>query len=354
MRINVIGAGLMGSSIALALSDKGHEISISDSSKTVQSAARVFLNLSAETFSDPDVVLVAVPPASISQVIIESKSKFSNATLIDIASIMSKPINEVEATFGAIDNWIPSHPMAGKESGGFENASYDLLKDRLWVISPLPNTPKAHIERAQQVIKDCGALVFEMPADEHDRTVALTSHLPQILATALAEQLNGLKEEALLVSGQGLRDLTRIAASSGNLWNEILVANKENVVLAIDAIQATLESFKNSIAASSNERIIQHFDSGNEGKKKIPGKHGGAPQNFTLVAIEIDDKPGQLAAIFATAGNANVNIEDVRIDHALGKEVAIVELYVEKENAVKLKSALSKDGWKLRSISDTE
>ncbi len=354
MKINVVGAGLMGSSIALALSNKGHEVAISDSSSDVQNSARDFLKLPAEIFENPDVVVVAVPPAAISQVIIEQKSRFSNATLIDIASIMSKPINEVEALFGEIEGWIPSHPMAGKETGGFANATFDLLKDRLWVISPLPNTADEHIQRAKQVIKDCEAQVFEMPAEEHDRTVALTSHLPQILATALAEQLNGLSEEALLVSGQGLRDLTRIASSSGDLWNEILVANKENVVQAIESVQKTLESMKKSVESNSKQKILEHFEAGNAGKRKIPGKHGGAPQNFALVAIEIDDRPGQLASIFATAGNANVNIEDVRIDHALGKQVAIVELYVENENSSKLKSALRNDGWKLRSLSGTE
>ncbi len=354
MKVQIIGAGLMGSSIGLALSHSGHDVSISDVSISIQTAAREFLRLPKDEFNDPEVVIVAVPPTSISQVIIDAKSKFSNATLIDIASIMNKPLVEVQASDGHISNWIPSHPMAGKESGGFENGTYDLLQDRLWVISPQPNTPEIHLNRAMQVISDCGAIAFAMPADEHDRIVALTSHLPQILATALAEQLNRVNEDALAVSGQGLRDLTRIASSSGELWNEILIANKENVIAAISNIQSTLDSIKKSIETESKSTIVKHFDAGNNGKRKIPGKHGGSPQSFSLVAIEIDDKPGQLAAIFATAGDANLNIEDVRIDHALGRQVAIVELYVLAENVELMKTALKENGWKLRTISERE
>lgn len=354
MKVQIIGAGLMGSSIGLALSNAGHEVAISDISQSIQAAARAFLRLPNDDLTDPEVVIVAVPPKSISQVIIEQKSKFSNATLIDIASVMNKPIVDVKSHNGPISNWIPSHPMAGKESGGFENGTFDLLKDRLWVISPQKNTSEFHLSRAKQVISDCGAICFEMPPDEHDRTVALTSHLPQLLATALAEQLDKVNEEALVVSGQGLRDLTRIASSSGELWNEILIANKENVIAAITQMQTTLESIKKAIVEESTSKIIEHFEAGNSGKKKIPGKHGGPSQNFSLVAIEIDDKPGQLAAIFSTAGNANVNIEDVRIDHALGRQVAIVELYVVAEKVLEIQTALKEDGWKLRASSESE
>ena len=99
---------------------------------------------------------------------------------------------------------------------------------------------------------------------------------------------------------------------------------------------------------------MQQFKNGNIGKSKIPGKHGGTPQQFSQVSIEIDDKPGQLAAIFATAGSANVNIEDVRIDHALGKQVAVIDLFVDTKSLKSLTDALTNDGWKLRSIANAD
>ena len=354
MKVLVIGAGLMGSSVGLALNNAGHQVCLKDNSESVEAAARSFLQLTGEDLLDPEIVVVAVPPSSISQVIIDSNSSFPNATLIDIGSIMVKPQQEVESSLGQISNWIPTHPMAGKELGGYENASHDLFHDRLWVVSPNPNTADSHLARVRQLINDCGAIYVSMDGHKHDEAVAVTSHLPQILATVLAQQLNDLSQEALAVSGQGLRDLTRIASSSGELWNEILISNKENISLAISKTQQVLENMKTAIVNESKTEILQQFELGNSGKAKIPGKHGGLAQEFSQLSIEIDDKPGQLAAIFATAGRANVNIEDVRIDHALGKQIAIIELFVLPKEFESLKAALTQDGWKLRATKSAQ
>lgn len=344
----------MGSSVGLALNNAGHTVCLKDVSKTVQNRARDFLKLEIEELTDPDVVVVAVPPTSVAQVILDSNRSFPNATLIDIASVMIKPQQEVESFEGDIVNWISTHPMSGKETGGFENASFDLFKNRLWVISPKPNVDSTHLNRVTELIAACDAISLKMDGQTHDHAVAITSHLPQVLATVLAELLNELSPQSLAVSGQGLRDLTRIASSSGELWNEILIANKSNVISAISQTQNALEKLKISIEEEKKNEILQQFENGNLGKSKIPGKHGGAPQEFSRVSIEIDDKPGQLAAIFATAGSANVNIEDVRIDHALGKQVAVIDLFVDTKSLKSLTNALTNDGWKLRSIANAD
>jgi prephenate dehydrogenase len=354
MKVLIVGAGLMGSSVGLALNNSGHTVCLKDVSKTVQARAREFLKLEIEDITDPDVIVVAVPPTSVAQVILDSNRSFPDATLIDIASVMLKPQQDVETNTTEIVNWISTHPMAGKENGGFENASFDLFKNRLWVISPKANIDSRHINRVTELIADCGAIALEMDGQIHDHAVAITSHLPQVLATVLAEQLNELTPQSLAVSGQGLRDLTRIASSSGELWNEILIANKSNVIAAISQTQNALEKLKSSIENENKNEIMQQFKNGNIGKSKIPGKHGGTPQQFSQVSIEIDDKPGQLAAIFATAGSANVNIEDVRIDHALGKQVAVIDLFVDTKSLKSLTDALTNDGWKLRSIANAD
>lgn len=354
MKVLVVGSGLMGGSVGLALEHSGHDVCLIDADVDIQSRARELLRITADEMTDPELVVVAVPPAFVSQVIIDQNRSFPNATFIDIASIMNKPLLEVQASGHHFANWISTHPMAGKEIGGYENASFDLFKDRLWVISPQTDTSQERIDLVKQVIRDCGAIPFEMEASAHDKTVALTSHLPQVLATVLASQLNHLDENVLQVSGQGLRDLTRISSSSGELWNEILIANKEHVIEAISSLQKELDTLKTSLKNESATEIIEHFVRGNKGKLRLPGKHGGAQQSFSMIAIEIDDKPGQLAAIFHTAGKANVNIEDVRIDHALGKEVAIVELFIVKEQKESLREALTADGWKIRSTSSSQ
>lgn len=354
MKVVVIGAGLMGGSVALALKHAKHEVELRDLSEEIQEKARTYLKIKDQGIDSPDVVVVAVPPTSVSKVIIEANRSFQDSTLIDIASIMTNPLLEVQSAGISISNWIPTHPMAGKESSGFENAAYDLFKDRLWVISPQPGTSQAKIHLVEKLIKDCGAIPLVMDASTHDETVAVTSHLPQVLAIALAEQLANLSDAALQVSGQGLKDMTRIANSSGSLWQEILLANRENVSEALTKTISILESMKKDLESGSAIGIENHFAAGNAGRSRIPGKHGGAPEEYSVIAIEIDDKPGQLAAIFATAGRANVNIEDVRIDHALGKDVAIILLHVVEADSLKLTQALVEDGWNLRLSASAE
>lgn len=354
MKVLIIGAGLMGGSVALALKHAGHEIALIDQTLEMQEKAKEFLKISDIQFSEPDVVIVAVPPSSVAEVIIDANRSFPDATLIDIASVMTNPILQVQAKGLKVANWIPTHPMAGKESSGFENAAYDLFKDRLWVISPQLETDVERIAVVEQLVRDCGAVPLMMDAAQHDQTVALTSHLPQVLSIVLAQQLGKLPDQALLVSGQGLRDMTRIANSSGDLWKEILIANKSNVAEALAETISILEALKSDLDNSFDIGILNHFSKGNAAKARIPGKHGGAPENFASIAIEIDDKPGQLAAIFATAGRAEVNIEDVRIDHALGKHVATIYLFVEPNEKSKLSQALLSDGWNLRSTTSAD
>ena len=238
--------------------------------------------------------------------------------------------------------------MAGKESSGFENASFDLFRDRIWVVCPLPITDAGAIESVKKFIVHLGALPFEMSAVEHDRTVALTSHVPQVVASVLAAQLLDLTDSYVQVSGQGLRDMTRIASSDPQLWSEILLANAAFVGPLLAKISAELADVANSLNSKTPAHIASAMIRGNQGRALVPGKHGEQPTAYETVSIMIQDAPGQLAAIFAVADSAEVNVEDVRIDHALGKAVAVVELDVDPAKASILRNALTSQGWTLR------
>jgi prephenate dehydrogenase len=187
-----------------------------------------------------------------------------------------------------------------------------------------------------------------MSALEHDRTVAITSHVPQVVASVLAAQLLDLTDSHVQVSGQGLRDMTRIASSNPQLWSEILLANAAFVGPLLAKISTELAAVAQSLSSRSPEEISSAISRGNQGRALVPGKHGDKPTLYETVSIMIQDAPGQLAAIFAVADQAEVNVEDVRIDHALGKAVAIVELDVDPAKALSLREALISQGWTLR------
>ena len=349
MRLLVVGAGLIGSSVALAANHAGWTVRIQDVDEPSTTKAAELTRLAAmEEDFRPEVVCVAVPPASAALEIVAALRQYPQATVIDVASVKAELAQEVYA-FGAIsDRYLPTHPMAGKELSGPAAAAYDLFIDRLWIVCPNPKASEQDRDRVSSLISVCGALEFSLAPEVHDEVVAKTSHAPQVLSSVLAGLIGQLDEKQVTVSGQGLRDMTRLAGSNVELWSEILQANRRPVAAALRETAERLVEVAEGLEVEDGKAIREMLERGRVGKSQIPGKHGAPRMAFSTVSIVIDDAPGQLARIFATADQAQVNVEDVRIDHALGRQAAIVELDVLPEVEPVLAAALVQAGWQLR------
>jgi prephenate dehydrogenase len=196
-----------------------------------------------------------------------------------------------------------------------------------------------------EVVAICGAIAIERTAGEHDRAVALVSHLPQITASLLAAQLLAGQGSDMELAGAGVRDTTRIADSDPELWSQIISGNAA-------AIRPLLISLQNDLS-----RVIETLDDpasiaklisdGGRGRGLIPGKHGGQARNYSYLAIVIDDRPGQLAAIIEACAVARVNIEDLSIEHTPGHETGLITLAFSPEDCAIVAEHLAKEGWKV-------
>jgi prephenate dehydrogenase len=195
-----------------------------------------------------------------------------------------------------------------------------------------------------------GAVVVETAADQHDRAVALTSHTPQVVASLIAAGLDRLGEADVRLSGQGLRDVTRLAASDPDLWTEILTSNAVPVSEALDSLIGALAEVRDGLRDTDDgpARVHAALAAGVAGVLKVPGKHGAEPIIYSVVPVVIEDRPGELGRLFAAAAATGVNLEDVRIDHAQGRPTGLVELEVRPESAAALSAGLRSDGWELR------
>ncbi|NQU37286.1 MAG: prephenate dehydrogenase/arogenate dehydrogenase family protein, partial [Actinobacteria bacterium] len=207
--------------------------------------------------------------------------------------------------------------------------------------------------------KVCGSVVIELTPVEHDRAVALTSHAPQLLASLLAAQLADADPSDVAVSGQGLRDATRLADSVPDLWAEILASNAPDVLAVLNRLTAELALVTESLerVADADYRrelppdiapVRSVLERGNQGRSALPDKHGGAAHDYDLIPVVVDDKPGELARLFAAAGEADVNLEDVRIEHTVGRQRAIIELDVDPKASPRLRRLLQESGWQIR------
>ena len=187
-----------------------------------------------------------------------------------------------------------------------------------------------------------------MDPAEHDRAVARISHLPHLAAVLVAGRLAAAPAEHLALSGQGVRDVTRVAASDPALWQQILEANSDAVLDLLGEVRADLDALMAAVAATRTARPARPVDilaRGNAGTAAIPGKHGGPARPTRSVFVSVPDHPGELARLFGDAGEIGVNIEDVHIDHDPGRPVGLTELVVEKGRAEHLLAALESRGW---------
>ena len=348
-RVLVVGAGLMGSSIGLAARESGWDARIVDESleRTARAVAVTGLAQLDEQFS-PDIVVVATPPSTTALAVMDALRLYPKSIVIDIASIKTEVINEVDTLGGQNVHYVPTHPMAGRSVSGAANARVDLFLDRRWVICPHSQTSRVVLDLVEKLVTDCGAIPIYMDPAAHDRSVSVTSHLPQVLSTLLASQLRRLTDAEIAVSGPGLRDMTRLASSDSSLWTDIVLSNNRHIYETLISFIDEASKFAEAVRSASAPAIHDTFAIGVVQRDRVPGKHGEVAQDYVVVSVMIDDKPGQLAGIFECAGRADINIEDVRIDHALGRETAIVELSITPENAKSLQNALSAAGWSIR------
>ena len=344
--VRIVGAGLIGTSIGLALSAKNIPVEMVDVDSRNQGLAQDLTG--SISISDPELIILATPLRALSQVINEQYALNPNSIFMDVCSVKVEPLEKVKASKLPLRQFVGTHPMAGREVGGAESARADLFLSRSWIITPDSQTEPAAVSLAISLIQLLGATCVELDAASHDAAVARVSHLPQIAATLVAGSLHGVAPEWLDLAGAGLRDTTRIAASDENLWKEIISSNSKEIKGLLTALHNELGAMIEAV--DDQDKIAAIMRKGRDGRNLIPGKHGGKAREYTYVPIVIDDKPGQLGAIFNECAAMSVNVEDLAIEHSPGQLNALITLALSAEDAVKLSNHLSSIGWNVHPI----
>jgi prephenate dehydrogenase len=351
--VRIVGAGLLGASIGLALRSLGVEVILADSSPSALRLAVDYGAGRAEAAGDePGLVVVCVPPDVVATTVAAELAAYPSALVTDVASVKLAPLRELTALGADVSRYVGSHPMAGRERGGAISARADLFIGRPWVIANHEGI--ADRRRADSIIEalalDLGAAPVELDAEEHDRSVALVSHVPQVIASLLAARLIDASEAAVGLAGPGLRDTTRIAGSQPELWVQILEANSAQVVGLLEDYRTDLDALIRALAepsaAGSRRAIAQVLGNGNSGVARIPGKHG-QDRHFAQLIVLVDDTPGELARLLTEIGAVGVNLEDLRLEHSPGAQFGLAELSVLPDVEQKLLEELQRRGWKI-------
>ena len=342
--VRIVGAGLIGTSIGLGLRAHGIDVQIVDSDPLAEALARDLL--ASGVVENPNIVILAVPTSALSAVLNCEFKLNPTSSFIDIGSVKANALREVSTSDLPTHRFLPSHPMAGREVTGPQSARADLFLSRSWVYCP-DGVDAQVIEAGLWLISTLGAQAISLSALEHDRAVAIASHLPQAVASLLAKQLTTAQESDLNLAGAGLRDTSRIAGSDPALWSEIFAENSSNLLPLLINLQNDLSAFIGDLSAGSN--LSSWITAGNVGKSRIPGKHGGAARDYTFLPVVIQDKPGQLAALLNECATAQVNVEDLTIEHSPGQFTGLITLSLSQSDAQKLESHLLAQGWSVHS-----
>ena len=349
--MRIVGAGLLGASIGHALTAGGVDVILHDASKANLTLAIDYgAGRRARDTDQPTLVVVAVPPDVAADVVAVELAAWPDAIVTDVASVNAGMLVELRDAGADLSRYVGSHPLAGRERGGAISARADLFIGRPWVIAAHDATTTAQLRIIEDLVLELGAVPIRMTADEHDRSVALISHVPQVVATLLARRLSGASEAAVALAGQGLRDTTRIAASDPELWVQILGANASPIVDILrayrDDLDQVLRSLDDLSAPGARRAIAEILADGNAGVARIPGKHGQA-NHFSQLVIMVDDRPGELARLLTEIGEAGVNMEDLRLEHSPGAQIGLAEISVLPEVEQRLADELEARGWKI-------
>jgi prephenate dehydrogenase len=341
VRVAVVGTGLIGGSIGLALSALGHEVVGFDRDQAALTRA-VALGAIGSAASDvraaaagADVAFVAVPVGAIADAAVELLD--AGVPLVtDVGSVKGPVVAEVLARCPQrAARFVGGHPMAGSEQEGVDGARADLFVGAAWIVTPTPSTPQDVYAALDALLRGVEAEVIAVTPEEHDVLVSFVSHVPQLAATTLMDvattheaQHRGL----LRLAAGGFRDMTRIAASQSTIWLDILTSNREAVLGALDAYLAGLQQARDIVAQGDRDSLAGLLDRARVARRNLPV---GIPMAAKLVEVRVvvPDTPGVIAEVTTLARRLGVNILDFEIAHSKEGGRGVLVLTVAADDA---------------------
>ena len=351
--VRVVGSGLLGASVGHALTALGVDVVLADTSPSQLRLAIDYGAGRAEREDDrPSLIVVAVPPDVVADVVERELAAYPGAVVTDVASVKLDPLRTLRSRGVDLTHYIGSHPRAGRERGGALSARADIFVGRPWVVCRDSETSAHDLSLVEGLALDLGATLIEMTPEEHDESVALMSHVPQLVASLLAGRFVSAPDGSLRLAGQGVRDTTRIAASAPELWVQILGANAAPVVEVLDALAADLSEVAAALRApdapGARRAVADTIRRGNEGVERLPGKHG-QNRRFDTFVVMVDDTSGQLGRLFGELGDLDVNVEDLRLEHSPGAPFGLAEISVVPDAVHRAVDGLQQRGWRIAS-----
>jgi prephenate dehydrogenase len=348
-RALVVGTGLIGGSIALGLRRRGWHVSGLDVDEDRLRAA-LEAGVIDVAGDDPgaEVVFVAVPAAAVAGVVrglLNGEGRLADAVVTDVSGVKTAIVEEADHP-----RFIGGHPMAGSEQAGLHGADPDLFEGAVWVLTPTAATDLEAFNRLKVVVMTLGADVLVLSAADHDRLVAVVSHVPHLVAATLMNAAtDGAEQDGALLrlAAGGFRDMTRVAAGHPGIWLDICAENGAAIVAALDALVTDLGVTRERIAARDRTGLLASLEKASAARRNLPAR-AVRPDHLAELRIPVPDRAGVLAEITSLAADAGIGIYDIEIAHSAEGPRGVLILVVDDADADTLAVAVESRGYRCR------
>jgi prephenate dehydrogenase len=342
-RATIIGTGLIGGSVGIALRKQGWRVAAVDVDAEVATEAIRVGAADESGFDDGcELVVIAAPVGAIPALAIDALAR-TDAVVTDVGSTKAEICQAVDN-----DRFVGGHPMAGSEQDGIAGAREDLFSGAMWVLTPLESTDERAFATVRSVVRSIGAETLALPPSVHDDLVAQVSHVPHLTAATLMNLADdsSVEHRALLrLAAGGFRDMTRISAGRPAIWPDICVANGAAIVDGLDQLIAALSTVRGLVAEGDRDGILDLLSRARSARVNLPVGFGPA-DDLVEVAITIPDRPGEIAAIANLAAELDVNIFDLEISHSGEGREGVMLVVVDEARSERLVGGLMARGYR--------
>lgn len=340
LKIGIIGTGLMGGSLALAIKSRTNagKVAVFDICEDTMRKARE-LGIGDETAASPaeaaegsDIVFLATPVGALAGVIDGISEHLKEGVIVtDLGSAKLRVTTVIEEIIPRGVHYIGGHPMTGSEQSGISFARAELYRDCYYILTPTENTDADAFHRLQGFLTDIGARVISMDPESHDRAMATVSHVPHLLSLLLMDMANrqrGKMKNLFTVAAGGFRDMTRIAAGSPDLWVDICRENREFIVAGLNEYGGGIAELIELLERGDFDGLRDLFEGARRARNELSVKAGTEIEELFEVSLPVPDEPGVISGISTAVGALGVNIEDIGIVHPLEGETGILSLKI--------------------------
>jgi prephenate dehydrogenase len=360
--ISFIGLGLIGGSLAKALKERLDitEITAVDvSAQSInQALAEGYITKGSTEINDDvynsDLIFICTPVKNAIEYIKKLSGKVcANCIITDVASTKSEIVNFVNS----MDNpprFIGGHPMAGTEKSGFTSSLSHLFENAYYILTPSKSTQENDIDTMCNIIKHIGGIPVITSADDHDFVTATISHVPHIIASALVNlvaKTDYPDGKMQTLAAGGFKDITRIASSSPEMWENVVLSNTQKIKGVLDTFVETLNEFKQLMDSNDSSGINNYFRAAKELRDSIPDNRKGLLISLNEIIVDIVDRPGIIGEIATILGDSGVNIKNINVSNSREFEQGCLRITLPDFESVKNAVALlSSQGYKVYKI----